>query len=82
MPISRRLRTWPSVLWQGSLAFLQCQVMICSAHSSLPKNKKIKKFKNNGGRERKNPFHHAANKQVYGSVWGSFGASLLIVCGL
>lgn len=33
MPFSSRLRTWPSVLWQGSLALLQCQAMICSAHS-------------------------------------------------
>lgn len=34
------------------------------------------------GRKRKDPFHYTANKQAYSVVWGSFNASLLMVCGL
>lgn len=41
-PVSRGLRTWPSALQQGALAFLQCQAEVCSAHSFPCQREKVR----------------------------------------
>lgn len=69
MSISSRPRTWPSVLWQGALAPLQCQAMLCSAHSFLCQRKR-------------EPFQYTPNKQVYGLVQGRSRPGLLTMCRL